>query len=95
MISPEKIIERQKLRRDILEKCYEIFHSAEKPFTTSEALVGTKEELYKDNEHHKAFHYLMSKDLIHISSSGSKPEKLSVFITAHGIDFVESFYKNK
>ncbi|WP_459966882.1 hypothetical protein [Paenibacillus sp. JCM 10914] len=55
-------------------------------------MVGTKEELYTDNERHKAFHYLSSKNWIHISSLGGNPERLSVFITADGIDIVESLY---
>ncbi|WP_223068733.1 hypothetical protein [Paenibacillus caui] len=96
MIEAKKINERRELRRSIMEQLYEIFYSGgpEAFSGKTEALVGTKEELYTDNERHKAFHYLLGKKFIHISSSGGKPERLAVFITSEGIDYVESLYLN-
>lgn len=94
MIDAKKIIERKKLRLEILEKLYEIFYSGgpEAFSGKTEALMGTKQEIYLDNEHHKAFHYLLGKKMIHISSAGGEPEQLAIFITSEGIDYVESYY---
>ncbi|GGA41729.1 hypothetical protein [Paenibacillus physcomitrellae] len=87
MIDVKKIVERIQLRRTILEQLYEIFYSGgpEAFSGKTEALVGTKEELYTDNERHKAFHYLLGKKYINISSSGGTLERLAVFITSDGI----------
>ncbi|SMG49875.1 hypothetical protein [Paenibacillus aquistagni] len=65
MIEVEKIRERQHLRLQILERLYDIhFSGGPEAFSRGrkEALTGTIQELYIDNEHHKACLYLFQKN---------------------------------
>lgn len=81
-----------------MEQLYELFHSGGPAWPSTnkvEGLIGAKKELYIDNEHHKAYHYLLAKGYIQLSSStpnakNSGEERLSVVITAEGIDYIES-----
>jgi len=94
----EEIVKRKKIRREILEKLYELFHSGGQEWPNSNKVMGiiaSKKELYVDSEHHKAYHYLLAKGYIQLSSltsnaKKSEDERLSVMITADGIDFIES-----
>jgi hypothetical protein len=91
MVDIQKIIERKKLRIQILEELYELFFSGGPEAFSSgrlEALLGTQDELFTSNERHKAFHYLQGKKLIEISPSGK--ELLAIYITSDGIDYFES-----
>lgn len=85
MIDVQEVCSRIKLREKILQELYVLWFSA-----GPDALTGTKKELYPDSEHHKVFHYLPSSDLVNISSFGEpSAEKLTIFISAKGIDYVE------
>ncbi|MNO22815.1 hypothetical protein D3C76_126000 [compost metagenome] len=85
MIEIEKIEDRRKLRLKLLQNLYALWFS-----TGPEALTGTKKELYPDHEHLKAYHYLIGKELIIISPSGERhEERLTILISAKGIDYVE------
>lgn len=94
----EEIQKRKKIRREILEKLYELFYYGGQEWPNANKVVGIialKRELYVDNEHHKAYHYLLAKGYIQISTSTpnakkSEDERLSVMITADGIDYIES-----
>lgn len=98
-----KIHERQELRCRILKKLYELLHAGGPEWPSSnnvEGLIGTKKELYIDNEHHKAYHYLHTKGYIQISSltpnaKRSDDERLVVMITADGIDYIEAIALSK
>jgi hypothetical protein len=91
LIDIQKIHERKKLRNVILEELYELrFSGGPEAFSSGrmEGLVGTKEDLFTDNERHKAFHYLLGKNLIVINSAGN--DILAVQITSEGIDYIET-----
>jgi hypothetical protein len=82
MIDIEKIKERKKIRKEILEELYELWFNTE-----SSALVGTKQQIYQESsERQNAFHYLLSMEFIDISTLG---ERLVIRITAKGIEHVE------
>ncbi|WP_226000875.1 hypothetical protein [Paenibacillus sp. BJ-4] len=90
MIDAEKVRERKKLRLDILGELYQIWFSGEE----NNMLFGSKEDIYqkRNTERHLAFHFMFEMGFIHISPMGGKgmDEKLSISITAKGIDFLES-----
>lgn len=82
-----------------MEELYELFYSGYSDPSTGkrrvEALSGKKSELFTDYEREKAFHYLLSKKYTTTSSltpnaKNSEDEKLAIFITAEGIDYIES-----
>lgn len=98
MLNIEKIKERQQLRRKILEKLYELFYSGGPEWPSQnkvQGLIGTKKELYIDSEYHKAYHYLLAKEYIQVSSltpnaKKAADERLAIMITARGIDYIEA-----
>lgn len=93
----EKINARKSIRKRILEHLYELYYSGGPEWPSKnkvEGIIGSKKELYIDNEHHKAYHYLFTKGLIEITSLTpnaitSEDERLAIMITAKGIDFIE------
>lgn len=86
-----------------MEKLYELLHSGGPEWPSKnkvQGLISTKKELYIDNEHHKAYHYLHAKEFILVTSltpnaDKAENERLGIMITAKGIDFIESLILNE
>ncbi|WP_150267504.1 hypothetical protein [Paenibacillus tepidiphilus] len=93
MANIQQIIARKNLRLQILAELYDLYFSGGPEAFSSgrrEGLVGTKAQIFTDNERHKAVHYLLGKKLIDVSSVGE--DLLAIHITADGIDYYESTY---
>lgn len=87
MLDIKEVQERIELRLKILENLYSL-HFSER----QEGFSGTKKEIFVDTETHRAYHYLLLKKYIDITSiiPPTNIEILTLSITPDGIDFIEA-----